>query len=63
MARRLYLFSKRTTIYTVSQMKEHGLRASFSFGGEAVVEAGARPTTPVPGGSINALQVGINHTF
>lgn len=59
-----YYFSKRTTIYTaLSHMKEHGLRTSFSFGGAAVVEAGARPTTPVPGGSINAFQVGINHTF
>ena len=59
-----YLLSKRTTVYSaLSHLQQHGLRNSFSLGGAAVVAAGARPTTPVPGGSINALQLGITHTF
>jgi predicted porin len=59
-----YALSKRTTIYTaLSYLKQHDLRNSFSLGGAAVVEAGARPTTPVPGGSIQAVQMGINHVF
>jgi predicted porin len=59
-----YLLSKRTTIYTaLSHLQQHGLRTSFSLGGAAVVESGARPTTTVPGGSINAFQLGVTHTF
>lgn len=59
-----YFLSKRTTVYTaLSHLQQHGQRNNLSLGGAAVVEAGARPTTPVPGGSINAFQLGITHTF
>lgn len=59
-----YYLSKRTTLYSaVSHLQQHDNRNSFSLGGAAVVAAGARPTTPVPGGSINAIQLGITHTF
>ncbi|MFC5499743.1 porin [Caenimonas terrae] len=59
-----YSLSKRTTIYSaLSHLQQHGLRNNLSLGGAAVVAAGARPTTAVPGGSIDALQLGITHSF
>lgn len=59
-----YSLSKRTTIYTgIAHLQQHGLRNSFSFGGAAVVQAGARPTTLVPGGAIDGYQLGVTHTF
>jgi predicted porin len=59
-----YALSRRTTIYSaLARIKQHGLRNNLSLGGAAVVEAGARPTSPVPGGSVSGMQVGITHTF
>lgn len=56
--------SKRTTIYSgYAKLQQHDLRNSFSLGGAAVVAAGARPTSPTAGGSIQGLQLGVTHSF
>jgi predicted porin len=56
--------SKRTTIYTaLARIQQHDLRQNLSLGGAAVVEAGARPTAAVPGGSVSGFQLGITHQF
>jgi predicted porin len=59
-----HFLSKRTTVYTaLSRLQQHGTRNNLSLGGAAVVAAGARPTTPVGGGKIDAFQLGITHSF
>ncbi|MES2150322.1 MAG: porin [Pseudomonadota bacterium] len=56
--------SRRTTVYGAgARLLQHGLRNSFFLNGSAVVEAGAQIRSPLPGGSISGLQLGITHSF
>ncbi|MES2125698.1 MAG: porin [Pseudomonadota bacterium] len=59
-----YLLSKRTTIYSAAaHLAQQGLRNSFFLGGSAVVEAGAQIRSPLPGGDINGVELGMVHSF
>lgn len=59
-----YGLSTRTTLYgAVSRLTQTGRRAGFSLNGAAVVAPGAQIRSPVPGGTINGVQLGVTHLF
>jgi predicted porin len=60
----LYLLSTRTTLYgALSRLNQQGQRNSFALVGAAVVQPAAQIRSPLPGGDIRGLQLGILHTF
>jgi predicted porin len=60
----LYLLSTRTTLYgALAHLRQHGRRNSFALVGAAVVAPAAQIRSPLPGGDIQGLQLGILHTF
>jgi predicted porin len=60
----LYLLSTRTTVYgALARLDQQGRRNSFALVGAAVVAPAAQVRSPLPGGDIRGLQLGILHTF
>jgi predicted porin len=60
----LYLLSTRTTLYgALAHLNQQGRRNSFALVGAAVVAPGAQIRSPLPGGDLRGVQMGILHTF
>ncbi len=56
--------SARTSVYAATaRLDQRGQRNSFFLNGAAVVEPGAQVRSPVPGGMISGVQLGILHGF
>ncbi|MES2019017.1 MAG: porin [Pseudomonadota bacterium] len=59
-----HVLSKRTSIYSaLSHLSQEGQRNSFFLGGSAVVTPAAQIRSPLPGGDISGLQLGLLYSF
>ncbi len=58
------VLSRRTSIYSaLSRLSQDGQRNSFFPGGSAVVAPAAQIRSPLPGGQISGVQLGLLHSF
>ncbi len=59
-----HVLSKRTSVYSaLSHLSQDGQRNSFFLGGSAVVTPAAQVRSPLPGGDISGVQLGLLHSF
>ncbi|MBA5607121.1 porin [Duganella sp. FT3S] len=59
-----YRLSVRTSLYgALARLRQYDQRNSFALVGAAVVTPAAQIRSPVPGGAIDGVQLGVLHTF